>query len=190
MSKAAAARRKPRVTAKAAAAKRAAKSPRPAQDARASGLIIVGVGASAGGLEAFSELLESVAPDAGLTLVLVQHLSPNHDSTLTGLLAARSKLPVTEVTNGVRIERNHVYVIPPNTDMVLTGGALQLSPRAPGHKAHMPIDCFFESLAAGAGHGAMAVVLSGTASDGTAHEEVTDQLPQSTSPVESVRQAG
>lgn len=168
MTKRAATRPKRRVNARPTAAKRAAKTHRPASDAPPSGLIIVGVGASAGGLEAFSELLASVAPDAGLTLVLVQHLSPSHDSTLTGLLAAHSKLPVTEVTNGMEVERNHVYVIPPNTDMVLSGGALQLSPRAPGHKAHMPIDCFFESLAAGAGTRAMGVVLSGTASDGTA----------------------
>src|SRR5688500_19475128 len=77
-------------------------------------IALVGVGASAGGLEAFTQLLQSLDPEAGLTVVLVQHLSPHHDSALVDLLRAHTSMPLTEVTNGVHIQPNHVYVIPPN----------------------------------------------------------------------------
>ena len=130
------------------------------------GLIVVGVGASAGGLEAFTQLLESLDPDAGLALVLVQHLSPHHDSALVELLASHTAMQVMEVTDGVHIRPNHIYVIPPNVHMVLAGDSLQLSPRPGNRTAHTPIDSFFASLAAGMRDHAIAVVLSGTASDG------------------------
>src|SRR5688572_2475086 len=132
----------------------------------AEGLTIVGVGASAGGLEAFTQLLESLDSDAGITLVLVQHLSPHHDSALVSLLAPHTGMPVVEATEGVRLQRNHVYVIPPNAQMVLDGSALHLTPRPGDRTAHTPIDSFFTSLAAAARDHAIAVVLSGTASDG------------------------
>ena len=132
----------------------------------APGLTIVGVGASAGGLEAFTQLLESLDSDAGITLVLVQHLSPHHDSALVSLLAPHTGMPVVEATEGVRLQRNHVYVIPPNAQMVLDGSALHLTPRPGDRTAHTPIDSFFTSLAAAARDQAIAVVLSGTASDG------------------------
>ena len=130
------------------------------------GLTIVGVGASAGGLEAFTQLLESLDSDAGITLVLVQHLSPHHDSALVSLLAPHTGMPVVEATEGVRLQRDHVYVIPPNAQMVLDGSALHLTPRPGDRTAHTPIDSFFTSLAAAARDQAIAVVLSGTASDG------------------------
>ena len=130
------------------------------------GISLVGVGASAGGLEAFTQLLQSLDPEAGLTVVLVQHLSPHHDSALVDLLRAHTSMPLTEVTNGVHIQPNHVYVIPPNVQMVLSGAALALSPRPDNRGAHTPIDNFFSSLAAVAGDQSIAVVLSGTASDG------------------------
>lgn len=129
-------------------------------------ITIVGVGASAGGLEAFTQLLEAVDADAGLTLVLVQHLSPHHESALPALLSAHTAMPVVQVTDGVRIERNHVYVIPPNVQMAVSGDLLQLSPRPDDRTAHTPIDSFFASLAGSARERAVAVVLSGTASDG------------------------
>jgi two-component system CheB/CheR fusion protein len=132
------------------------------------GTILVGVGASAGGLEAFTQLLESIDPDAGLTLVLVQHLSPHHDSALVELLSSHTTMRVMEVTDGVHIEPNYVYVIPPNVEMVLAGDSLQLSPRPGNRTAHAPIDGFFTSLAAGMRDHSIAVVLSGTASDGAA----------------------
>jgi two-component system, chemotaxis family, CheB/CheR fusion protein len=85
-------------------------------DSRATGSFpIVGIGASAGGLEAFSTLLKHLRLDTGMGFVLVQHLDPVHDSALTQLLGRATSLPVREVTNNLRVEPNHVYVIPPNT---------------------------------------------------------------------------
>ena len=130
------------------------------------GLILVGVGASAGGLEAFTQLLQSLDAEAGMALVLVQHLSPHHESALTGLLAPHTTMNVVEVTDGVHIRPSHIYVIPPNVQMVVKGDSLQLSPRPGDRTAHTPIDNFFASLAAVAGDQSIAVVLSGTASDG------------------------
>jgi two-component system, chemotaxis family, CheB/CheR fusion protein len=144
----------------------------PVQISPAEGLTIVGVGASAGGLEAFTQLLESLDSDAGITLVLVQHLSPHHDSALVSLLAPHTGMPVVEATEGVHLQPNQVYVIPPNAQMVLDGSALHLTPRPGDRTAHtridsfLPIDSFFTSLAAAARDHAIAVVLSGTASDG------------------------
>src|SRR5438132_5001666 len=78
---------------------------------------VVGIGASAGGLEAFTHLLEHLPLDTGMAFVLVQHLDPTHQSLLTDLLSKATQLPVTQVANGTVIEPNHVYIIPPNSDM-------------------------------------------------------------------------
>ena len=129
-------------------------------------LTIVGVGASAGGLEAFTELLEALPPTPGLALVLVQHLAPRHHSALPVLLSSHSEMPVVQVTDGVRVQANHVYVIPPNVQMELLDGTLALSPRPTDRSQHTPIDTFFGSLAMLGDGRAIAVVLSGTASDG------------------------
>ena len=131
-------------------------------------LTIVGVGASAGGLEAFGDLLDGLPRSPGLAIVFVQHLAPHHDSALPTLLAAHTAMPVIQVTSGETIKPNHVYVIPPNTQMALLDGTLQLSPRPGDHTQHTPIDTFFSSLAGFSGGRAIAVVLSGTASDGAA----------------------
>lgn len=128
---------------------------------------IVGVGASAGGLEAFTQLLKALPPDTGLAFVLVQHLSPTHESALAEILARATRMPVMEVNDTPRVEPNHVYVIPPDRDMVIAGGQLQLLPRERKRGAHHPIDGFFRALAEDRGHLAVGVVLSGTASDGT-----------------------
>jgi two-component system CheB/CheR fusion protein len=130
------------------------------------GMMIVGVGASAGGLEAFTQLLEAAPSDAGLILVLVQHLSPHHESALPVLLSSHTRMAVVQVTDGIRVEPNHVYVIPPNVQMALSGETLQLSPRPGDRTALTPIDGFFSSLAEVARDRAVAIVLSGTASDG------------------------
>jgi two-component system CheB/CheR fusion protein len=127
---------------------------------------IVGVGASAGGLEAFSELLQNLPEETGMAFVLVQHLDPNHQSVLPEILSRFTRIPVTEVTNDCLVQPDHVYVIPPNTNMLVNAGVLQLGPRAL-HGQHMPIDIFFRSLAERVGQRAIGVVLSGTASDGT-----------------------
>ena len=90
---------------------------------------IVGIGASAGGLEAFRHLLKSLPLDTGLGFVLVQHLDPQHESALTQLLTRTTSMPVQEVTNNQQVEPNHVYVIPRNTSLFITDGRLNLRPR-------------------------------------------------------------
>ncbi len=127
---------------------------------------VVGFGASAGGLEAFSEVLAHLPPDTGMAFVLVQHLDPKHASVLSELLARSSSMPVKEVRDGAPVEPNHVYVISPNTNLIVSGGALRLLPRS-GPGPQMSIDLFFESLAAEEGNKAIGVVLSGSATDGT-----------------------
>src|SRR6185503_13188021 len=91
------------------------------------GMMVVGIGASAGGLEAFTQMLEASPADAGLTFVLVQHLSPHHESALPGLLSRHTTMPVVQVIDGAHIKPNHVYVIPPNVQMELSGETLQLT---------------------------------------------------------------
>jgi two-component system, chemotaxis family, CheB/CheR fusion protein len=130
-------------------------------------LPIVGVGASAGGLEAFTRLLQHLPPDSGMGFVLVQHLDPEHESALTQLLKRATAMPVQEVTNNLRIEANHVYVIPPNTNLGITIGVLKLKPRSRNRGAHHSIDAFFEELAQDQRERAIGVILSGTATDGT-----------------------
>jgi two-component system, chemotaxis family, CheB/CheR fusion protein len=128
---------------------------------------IVGVGASAGGLEAFTQLLSGLPVDTGLAFVLVQHLDPRHDSILPELLSSRTRMPVVQVTEGTSVKRNHVYVIPPNTTMAISGRVLHLSPRRVSDGRHMPIDVFFSSLAEDQKGNSIGVILSGAASDGT-----------------------
>src|SRR2546422_9574307 len=128
---------------------------------------IVGVGASAGGLEAFEQLLAALPADSGMAFVLVQHLAPKHESILSELVGRATKLPVVEVTQGMRVEANHVYVIPPNADMSVSDGVLHLSPLSPDRARRMPIDLFLRSLAEDQQGRAIGVILSGTASDGT-----------------------
>lgn len=128
---------------------------------------IVGVAASAGGLEAFIQLLSHLPTDTGMAFVLIQHLSPDHESLLTEILARKTAIPVHEVQNGITVEPNHVYVIPPNTKMILAEGKLQLSPREKVSGKYMPGDALFTSLADECGHKAIAVVLSGGDGDGS-----------------------
>jgi two-component system CheB/CheR fusion protein len=126
---------------------------------------IVGIGASAGGLEAVSRLLSSLPTDTGMAFVLVQHLDPSRESLLPMILQKTTKMPVAQATNGSLIAPNHVFVIPPNTHMVVTGTQLRLIPRPEGVHA-MAVNCFLTSLAEQRGNKAIAVILSGTASDG------------------------
>ena len=127
---------------------------------------VVGIGASAGGLEAFRLLLKSLPPDTGLAFVLVQHLDPGHESMLTCLLSKATEMPVTEVKEGMRAEPNHVYIIPPNTTMGILNGNLHLTARLEPASRHMPIDYFLRSLAENQGGAAIGVILSGAATDG------------------------
>jgi two-component system CheB/CheR fusion protein len=127
---------------------------------------IVGIGASAGGLETFSDLLSHLPPDTGMGFVYVQHLDPKHESMLTTLLAKTTTLPIHEAVDGLMVEANHVYVIPPNANLGLQNGKLTLGPRTDGHEPHMSIDHFMRSLAEDRRDRAIGVVLSGSASDG------------------------
>ena len=129
--------------------------------------LIVGVGASAGGLEAFTLLLKDVPADTGMGFVLVQHLDPVHESALTQILAKATAMPVREAANNLPVEPNHVYIIPPNRNMTIAQGRLKLAPRRQTAGAHRSIDVFFESLAQDQRERAIGVILSGTASDGT-----------------------
>ena len=127
---------------------------------------VVGIGASAGGLEAFSQILRELPPDINMALVLIQHLDPTYKSMLTELLSKTTKLPVAEVTDGMQVKQRHVYVIPPNTSMTISKRTLHLTPRAEVDRKHMPIDRFFESLSLDQRGRAIAVILSGTSIDG------------------------
>lgn len=127
---------------------------------------IVGIGASAGGLEAFSAFLEAMPPDTGLAFVFVLHMAPGHHSLLAEILSRVTSMRVTEVQQEVKVEPNHVYVIPPGRAMIIEDGMLKLSPR-PEAAQHRSVDGFFSSLAAALGHRSIGVILSGTATDGT-----------------------
>jgi two-component system, chemotaxis family, CheB/CheR fusion protein len=128
---------------------------------------IVGIGASAGGLEAFKELLTSLPEKTGMAYVLVPHLDPDHQSVLTEILSRFTKIAVCEVMDGMPVERDRVYVIPPNKTMGISDGKFALVEREPTHGPHLPIDYFFAALASNQGDRAIGIVLSGTASDGT-----------------------
>jgi two-component system, chemotaxis family, CheB/CheR fusion protein len=128
---------------------------------------IVGIGASAGGLEAFSHLLQPLPQDTGMAFVLVQHLAPEHASLLSEILTRTTTMNVHEVQDGVEILPNSVYVIPPNTLMTLEEGCLKLQPRQRTRGKYMPIDAFFKSLAEDHSHKAIAIVLSGGDDDGS-----------------------
>jgi len=136
------------------------------EPSKGSSFPIVGVGASAGGLVAFTELLTHLPLDT-MAFVLVQHLDPEHESALTQLLARATKMPVREITNNQRVEANHVYVIPPNTNLGIARGVLKLERRPETRRPHRSIDFFFESLAEDQRGRAIGVILSGTATDGT-----------------------
>jgi two-component system, chemotaxis family, CheB/CheR fusion protein len=142
-------------------------SPARSDGRTAHGFPIVGIGASAGGLEAFTSFLEGLPLDTGMGFVLVQHLDPEHESALTQLLARVTSLPVDEAAHALRVEPNHVYVIPPNTNLGIADGVLTLAPRPKTRTPHHSIDLFFEALASDQHERAIGVILSGTATDGT-----------------------
>ncbi|WP_290978521.1 chemotaxis protein CheB [Hyphomicrobium sp.] len=128
---------------------------------------VVGVGASAGGLEAFQNLLAAVPADSGYAYVLVQHLDPNHESMLAELLSRRTEMQVRQVSDGMPIEPNNVYLIPPNASLIVEKAELRLSDFSEPRGFRRPIDVFFRSLAIDQGPNAACVVLSGTGGDGS-----------------------
>src|SRR5262252_8574948 len=129
--------------------------------------VVVAIGASAGGIEAVTELVKHLPADTGMGFVLIQHLDPKHQSMLTDLLAKQTTMPVFEVQHGMRIEPNSVYVIPPNATMSISDHVLQLHAREETRGIPMPIDHFMRSLAEANGNRSIGVVLSGSGTDGT-----------------------
>lgn len=128
---------------------------------------VVGVGASAGGLDAFRKFLQGVSADSGVAYVLVQHLDPNHESMMAELLNRHTAVPVLEAEDGMRIEPNHVYMIPPNKFIRIADHGLFLDEPTHRRGLRMPIDYFFRSLAEARREAAICVILSGTGTDGT-----------------------
>lgn len=128
---------------------------------------IVGIGASAGGLVALEQLLAQIPPNSGLAYVVVQHLDPTQKALLPELLQRITAMPVREARQGVRIEPDRVYVIPPNTELSVVSGTLKLAPPVEPRGMRLPINVLFSSLASAQGERAIAVILSGMGSDGT-----------------------
>lgn len=129
---------------------------------------IVGIGASAGGLEAFIKVFRKMPTDTGMAFVLVQHLDPTHDSMSVDIISRETQLKIEEVKDKTRVKPNHIYIIPPNHNMEIEKGVLMLSARKIRPGQHMSIDFFFKSLARSEKNRAVGVILSGTANDGTA----------------------
>jgi two-component system CheB/CheR fusion protein len=139
----------------------------PERKEKTDNFIIVGVGASAGGLEAFSLFLSSLPAVINMAFILVQHLDPAHESELCTILSRTTSLPVIEVVDGLRILPNHIYVIPPNNLMTISGHILHLSPRVKSSTPFLSIDYFFKSLASEHKELSVGIVLSGSGIDGT-----------------------
>src|SRR5689334_19982358 len=133
---------------------------------RGADFLVVGIGASAGGLEALNELLQYI-PQDGLALIVVQHLAPDHESMLTQLLARSAHMPVVTAADGVAIEPGRIYVIPPNVDLAVLHGVIHILQATGAHGPRLPVDYLFRSLAQDQGRSAVGVVLSGTGTDGT-----------------------
>jgi two-component system CheB/CheR fusion protein len=144
-------------------------APTPQPDGQPSGpsFPIIGVGASAGGLEAFTDLLHHMPADPGIALLFVQHMEPDRPSHLRDILARATTMGVHQAQNGMRIEPNHIYVIPPDAEMAIADGSLRLTPRPDRRTLHMPIDHLFRSLAEVKKDRAIGVLLSGGGTDGT-----------------------
>jgi two-component system CheB/CheR fusion protein len=128
---------------------------------------VIGIGASAGGLEAFRELFEKMPADTGAAYVIVQHLAPSKKSAMPDLLARYSAMPANQITDNLEIKPNRIYLIPPNKNLAILNGAFQLLPLLENLDIHHPIDFFFKSLASDRRGNAIGIVLSGTGSDGT-----------------------
>nr|WP_294924028.1 CheR family methyltransferase [uncultured Flavobacterium sp.] len=128
---------------------------------------VVGLGASAGGLDTFKKLLKAIPKDSGMAYVIVQHLSPDYPSSLPEILAQRTEIPVHEIINDINLAPNHIYIIPENNNLVAEDGVLKLHTRTRGERKNESIDIFFQSLAEVHKTFAIGVILSGTAFDGT-----------------------
>jgi two-component system CheB/CheR fusion protein len=128
---------------------------------------VVGLGASAGGLDAFRRLLAVLPAGTGMAFILIQHLDPTHASMMVDLLAGHTPLKVQQAAEGMLLECEHIYLIPPGAYLSIRGGALRLSEPSERHGARLPFDFFLRSLAEELGERAICVILSGTGGDGS-----------------------
>lgn len=140
---------------------------KPDENAPTAAPVVVGIGASAGGLETFKGFFQNLPADCGMAFVLVQHLDPGYGSMLVELLQRETSMAVTEAETGALVQPNHVFVTPPNASLTIGNGRLDLEIPAPPRIKRRPIDTFLASLAEDQGENAVAIVLSGTGSDGT-----------------------
>ena len=131
-------------------------------------LLVVGLGASAGGIQALRTFFSHVPADSGSAYVVILHLSPDHDSKLAEVLQTSTSIPVTQVTHPVPIEPNHVYVVPPNRRLEITDGMLTLSEMTQREHRRSPVDIFFRALADAYGARSVCAILSGTGPNGSA----------------------
>ena len=130
-------------------------------------MIVVGIGSSAGGVEAL-EALFSVMPDKlGMAFIVVQHLSPDFESLMPQILARKTVMPVSAIENQQTLEPNHVYVLPSGKDLIISDRVLCTRDQDDNRSLHKPIDQFFFSLASDVGQSAVGVILSGTGNDGS-----------------------
>jgi two-component system CheB/CheR fusion protein len=143
------------------------KADNPSDEALRASFPIVAIGASAGGLDALRRLFSHLPDDTGMAFIVIQHLDPGRPSMLSSVLTSDTRMPVVEVAAGMLAEPNRVYVIPPEADLGIHRGLLELVPRQPTRALHLPIDSFFRALALDSADQAVGVVLSGSASDGT-----------------------
>ncbi len=129
---------------------------------------VVGIGASAGGLEALKNFFKNISDTTGMAFVVIQHLAPDHDSHMVGLLAKHTQMDICQAKDEMEVKPNSIYLIPPNRNLTLFNNRLYLSPRKSNkYNLNLPIDIFFESLAKAKKDKAIGVILSGTGSDGT-----------------------
>jgi chemotaxis response regulator CheB len=129
--------------------------------------LIVGLGASAGGIQAFQEFFQHLPPKTGMAYVIILHLSPDHDSKLASVLQTTTKMPVKQVTEKVKVQPDHVYVVPPNQHLTMSDGSIIVSANTQIEDRRAPIDIFFRTLAEEHGSRAIAIILSGTGANGS-----------------------
>src|SRR6478752_4994396 len=128
---------------------------------------IVGIGASAGGLAACRTLLSALPADNGMAFILVQHLDPTHESMMVDLLVSHTAMTVSQAAEGMPVEPDHLYIIPPGTYLSIADGILHLSEPRARHGARLPFDFLLHSMATGCGTRAICLILSGTGADGS-----------------------
>jgi len=139
----------------------------PASDSQTSHCTVVGIGASAGGLSALKSFFQNMPTDSGMAFVVIVHLAEHHQSNLSSILQTNTSMPVIQVTETLRVEPNHVYVIPPGKYLEMIDGEIRLAERVETRGIRVPIDLFLRTLAEAYGRHAICVILSGSGSDGT-----------------------